>query len=300
MATFSAANQKIKGVADVIFLLDATGSMGSCINDVKDNIARFIDSLKNPEDVQEVMPVKDLRVAIYGYRDYGADGKDKWFITNPFTREPNEVRKQLDALKAEGGGDEPEDLLDALKKVAEIGSSDKNVEDPYKWRYSSNAARCVVVFTDATFHGWNNGDSDFVRGLASDSHLTGEDVTTALLQNKIRLSIFAPDFCKLGWAGYEMFQVKVDGSEYTAVPVVDDDPQKSLADFTGDRENFKKTLAQLAKSVSASSGAVLLEADEMMESEMESRRKSEEDDFELPSSEESKDDDSKVDIPLES
>lgn len=39
---------KVKGVADILFLLDATGSMQPNIDAVKDNIGAFLDFLATP------------------------------------------------------------------------------------------------------------------------------------------------------------------------------------------------------------------------------------------------------------
>ena len=36
---------KVKGVVDIVFLLDITGSMEPCINAVKDNIQAFVATL---------------------------------------------------------------------------------------------------------------------------------------------------------------------------------------------------------------------------------------------------------------
>lgn len=250
--------KKVKGVADIIFLLDATGSMQPCINDVKNNIANFLESLKKPENPNEVTPIRDWRAAVYAYRDYNADGADKWFIANPFTRDPAVVREQLDALVADGGGDEPEDLLDALLKIGHIGETEKGaspeMEDPFKWRYHSQAARCVVVFTDATFH----------TELASAPGNDKEDVKNAIEMSKIRVSIYAPDFGAVGFSGYD--DLSIDKLEYEPIPLgPSDDPRAVLAAFTGDRKNFKKTLAQLAKSVSASAETDTLDICELEE-----------------------------------
>ena len=267
MAEITAKNQKVKGIADIIFLLDATGSMDSCINDVKENVARFLESLKNPENPQEVAPIRDWRAAVYGYRDFEADGADNWLVTNPFTRSPEEVRAQLGTLVATGGGDEPEDLLDALNKIAEIGESSKGgSEDSWKWRYHTQAARCVVVFTDATFHGCSEDGMEFVKRLASDSGKTGEDVVNAILQNKLRVSVYAPDFSRFGWNGYAKLDDAVDKLEYMPIEIgSDNDPQRALAEYTGDRAHFQDTLAQLAKSVSASAAAETLDESELVE-----------------------------------
>ena len=74
-------------------------------------------------------------------------------LTTPFVSEPAQIREQLNRLRATGGGDEPESLLDAIYKVATVGQSDKEGQTvgPYKWRYRSSAARVVIIFTDASY-----------------------------------------------------------------------------------------------------------------------------------------------------
>ena len=46
--------KKVKGIADIVFLVDATGSMAACIEQLKTNIGTFIDSLsgKDPNSKQ--------------------------------------------------------------------------------------------------------------------------------------------------------------------------------------------------------------------------------------------------------
>ena len=55
-----------------------------------------------------------------GYRDIEAAESEglPWIVDNEFVREPSELKAQLSALQANGGGDEPESLLDTLYKVA--------------------------------------------------------------------------------------------------------------------------------------------------------------------------------------
>ena len=52
-----------KGTADVVFCLDASGSMGPCIEGVKSHIASFVDGLKrlaNDDDKQYAPMMNDL------------------------------------------------------------------------------------------------------------------------------------------------------------------------------------------------------------------------------------------------
>ena len=141
--------KKKKGVVDIVFLMDATGSMDSCIGALKANVTTFVESMC---EKSQMNPVKDWRAKVVGFRDFHED--DEPLVDNPFVDDPSAVSSQLDALEAEGGGDEPESLLDAIYHVANMGQTDKSAQalDPNKWRYRSQAARVVIIFSDASFH----------------------------------------------------------------------------------------------------------------------------------------------------
>jgi hypothetical protein len=168
-------------------------------------------------------------------------------VDNPFVEEAESLRQQLNRLTAEGGGDEPESLLDALYKVATMPATEKSVQtsDPAKWRYRSQAARVVVAFTDASYH----------AVMTEPAGGTVDEVINAIHANRIILSLFAPEMeChdRLGAA---------DKSEYTAIPwdsTSSTGAQEALAKFTSDQTNFRKTMEMLAKSVSASAGTEVL------------------------------------------
>ena len=236
--------QKVKGVVDICFLIDATGSMQPCIDAIKSNIKKFIDMVITPDANGGVM-IGDWRACVCGYRDFKYDpvhGNDA-MVMNNFTRDPSELVAQLDALTAVGGGDEPESLLDALYTVVSRGKTEKGatLEDD-KWRYASESARCVIVFTDASFH----PDMETVPGGAI------TDVIQLLQQERIRLSLFAPDMkC------YYDLSV-LDKSVYEAIEYDERKPNDAvikLREYTGDTANFMKTLEALAKSVSQSGSA---------------------------------------------
>jgi hypothetical protein len=230
--------EKAKGIVDLVFLMDATGSMATCIDSLKENIAMFIRSLTT-QDPQNPSPVKDWRARVVGYRDVDVDTIP--FEDNPFVRDPEQLEEQLAKLKADGGGDEPESLLDAIYKVATVGQTEKNAqtEDDFKWRYRSQAARVVVVFTDASYK--ETMSLPEARGGGFD------DVVNAVQANRIILCLFAPEMeChyRLG---------SIDKSEYEDIPCDGGkSPQDALAEFTSDQANFRNTLKQLAKSVSKS------------------------------------------------
>lgn len=233
---------KVKGVVDIVFLIDATGSMSHCIDALKENISKFIDSLTG-SDPNNTMPVKHWRGKVVGYRDYLCDKVP--LVDNLFVEDATSLKSQLSALQAEGGGDEPESLLDGLYKVATQEQMEKGEQDldPRKWRYRSDAARVVVAFTDASYH----PNMTVCSG-------TVDDVISALHANRIILSLYAPEMdCH-----HEI--ARANRSEFFGIPYDTADstgPQTALKAFTSDQANFRKTMEMLAKSVSQSAGVSL-------------------------------------------
>jgi hypothetical protein len=170
----------------------------------------------------------------------------KWIEEHPFVRDVGALKAQLAALRAQGGGDEPESLLDALYKVATMEASPKGSqsEDANKWRYRSDAARVVVVFTDASFK--ETMSIPEAKGGAL------QDVANVVMANRIILSLFAPNF-----EGYDRLS-QIDKSEWEVVEYEGMNPQEALQKFTADPANFRNTLKQLAASVSRSAETVAL------------------------------------------
>ena len=229
--------EKVRGVADIVFLIDATGSMQPCIDALKRNIETFVDSL-TLRSGNNVSPVRDWRAKVVGYRDFEADAEP--YVDNPFVSDAVALKGQLSALSAIGGGDEPESLLDAVYRLATMGQTEKGVQeaDPSKWRYRSAAARVVIVFTDAPY-------KEAMALPEAKGGVLG-DVANAVMSNRIILSVFAPEMeC------YDRLS-EIDKAEYTAIPVGSDGAQEALVKFTADQANFRETLKQLAASVSKS------------------------------------------------
>jgi hypothetical protein len=234
-------------VADIVFLVDVSGSMQPCLDALVRNIEVFVDSLSRG-DANNAAPVKDWRGKIVGYRDYeSADSEGlPWIEDHPFVRDAVALKAQLGTLRAQGGGDEPESLLDALYTVATMEASPKGAqaEEPTKWRYRSDAARVVVVFTDASFK--ETLQIPQARGGAL------QDVANVVMANRIILSLFAPNF-----EGYDRLS-QIDKSEWEVVEYEGLSPQEALQRYTADAANFRTTLKQLAASVSKSAETVAL------------------------------------------
>ena len=238
---------KTKGVADIVFMVDISGSMASCIDALRTNIETFIDSLSKGEG-NNAPPVRDWRGRIVGYRDVEAAQSEglPWIVDNPFVRDASALKAQLGQLRAEGGGDVPESLLDALFTVASTEAMPKGsqAEEPTKWRYRSDAARVIIVFTDAPF-----------KEIMSIQEAKGgslQDVANLIMANRIILSLFAPNF-----EGYDRLS-QIDKSEWEVVEYDGLSPQDALKKFTSDPVSFRTTLKQLAASVSKSAETVAL------------------------------------------
>jgi von Willebrand factor type A domain len=249
---------KAKGVADIVFLLDVTGSMQDCLDAVKASIGTFISALANPGANNDIA-VKDWRIKICGFRDHASDGAE-WFVDHPFSRDPATIQSALNSAQmiASGGGDEPESLLDALYKISNIGeTSSQETEQVDRWRTRGKATRAVIFFTDATFktpmtlpeaHG----------GVVS-------DVVVAVQGAKLILCGFVPE-----WDGYLELGA-ADKAEIDFFARVSDTPALSglgksgsegsaaaraavhaLQERAKDPTQFGKIMAQLAKTISKS------------------------------------------------
>jgi hypothetical protein len=241
------ARAKTKGVADVVFLIDVSGSMAPIIDALRKNIETFVDSL-SMGDANNAAPVRDWRGKVVGYRDIEAAQSEgiEWLEDHPFVRDAGALKAQLASLRAMGGGDEPESLLDALYKVATMEATPKGAqaEDSNKWRYRSDAARVVVVFTVAKFK--------VTMSIPEAKGGALQDVANVVMANRIILSLFAPNF-----EGYDRLS-QIDKSEWEVVEYEGLNPQQALQRFTSDPANFRTTLKQLAASVSRSAETVAL------------------------------------------
>jgi len=127
--------KSVKGVADIVFCVDCTGSMTPCIEQLKTQIGTFISELENPID-QNQRKI-DWQLRVIGFRDLNSDAVPWINRDSPMTASLEEARAQLAALSAEGGGDAPESALDALWfAVAKT-----------EWR--PMCTKVVVLFSDA-------------------------------------------------------------------------------------------------------------------------------------------------------
>ena len=164
----------MKGVADLVFCVDCTGSMAPCIDGLKSEIHRFIGELEAPPE-QGLLPV-NWRLRILGYRDLCVDAEPWLNADAGMVDTAAEARAQVDTLQAAGGGDEAESGLDALWCAAAVTP----------WR--KECSRIVILFTDASSRPEMHADT-VARGAA------GYDlsaVAQALAEARCRAHVWAP------------------------------------------------------------------------------------------------------------
>ncbi len=113
---------------DMVFCIDATGSMedftgskNKIINMVKQNAINFWNDFSSIM-AEKAKSVRQLRVRVVAFRDYLADGEHAMLVTDFFQlpQQAEEFEACINSIHAAGGGDIPEDGLEALAYIVLI------------------------------------------------------------------------------------------------------------------------------------------------------------------------------------
>ena len=150
---------KIKGVADIVFCFDCTGSMTEIIDAAKKNVEKLIEELSANETVI------DWRARCLGYRDFEID--DEFLINDrPFVSTVEELKAQIAGMDAKKytGGDDPESTLDAIWYA--VKKSD--------WR--ENCHKIVVVFTDEGTKPVNDKTTSDIPGSSKEIKVLAQEL----------------------------------------------------------------------------------------------------------------------------
>ena len=138
-----------KNMVDVVFAIDATGSMKDDIEQLrKEWIPQLIASLKD---------FKDIRFGLLLYRDYGDNFKYKNLPVKffDFTEDVGIFNKNLNGFRINGkeGGDIPEAVYEALYASLEF----------YTWR--QDAQKKIILIGDAEPHPTPRGTKKYTKEL---------------------------------------------------------------------------------------------------------------------------------------
>ena len=134
-------SEKMYGTADIVFLIDTTGSMWGEIQNVKNNVSKFAQDLENAG--------VSVRWALLEYRDITCDGLNstkviycgasEWYI------DVASYERAIASLSVNGGGDREETVIDALKAATYLDSRE-------------DAKTFYIVVTDADYKTNNRYD----------------------------------------------------------------------------------------------------------------------------------------------
>lgn len=194
MANFNYSRQSGSYDVDICLVIDKTGSMRPIIDTVKNNALRLYDDIKENMSAKG-KTINNMRVRVMFFGDYIADGAEAFYGCDFLDMPDNaEVLKQcVESARAIGGGDNPEDGLEAL--AFGIRS---------KWCNDSNKKRHIIcLFTDDNAHDLGYGSS--VEGYPQNAPKTYEELLcmwgTAQFPGEMdpfakRLLLFAP---KMGY-----------------------------------------------------------------------------------------------------
>lgn len=133
----------VKTNADICMVIDATESMTPIIDTVKEMALNFYDEFK--EGLKEYKKeLNQTRIKVIVFRDYYCDGayamEESDFFYLPDEKEA--FSEFVNKIEAKGGGDEPENALEALALAMK---SD--------WVQEGNSRRhAILLFTDASAH----------------------------------------------------------------------------------------------------------------------------------------------------
>lgn len=175
---------------DIVFCIDGTGSMRDCIDTLKDNALKFQSDLSTYLQNNNTN-ITSLRVKLITFRDYGCDVNA--MVETDFFELPlddSDFKKALSEIIAIGGGDEPENGLEAIYYAMKSDF------------YTNPKDRQIIVLftdTDALPLLERQDTVNYPRDMADEFEFqnmwacSGRNAQTSKLRNKLkRLVMFAP------------------------------------------------------------------------------------------------------------
>ncbi len=129
----AAVRTEDRPVLDVVFALDTTGSMGGLLEGAKQRVWSIASRMASGK------PTPRVRVGLVAYRDQGDIYVTRVF---PLSEDLDTVYKNLRGFQADGGGDEPEAVQQALTDAV----------DKMAWSQGKRAAKMVFLVGDAPAH----------------------------------------------------------------------------------------------------------------------------------------------------
>lgn len=140
--------------ADIVVLIDTTGSMSRSIETLKEKCVEFSEALTEKR--------LEHRFALIGFGDMR---EGEWCDQREFTNRVEDFKEYVTNIKRFDGGDLPESSLEALEAALSLP-------------FDSDAIRRFYLVTDAQYH------------APSESGAEPDDIAKRLVDNKVLLKVF--------------------------------------------------------------------------------------------------------------
>jgi len=153
------------GKADIVFVVDTTGSMSGAIENVKNNINIFSQKLIDEYNI-------DANFSLIEFRDIQADGVESTILhknnTSPWFTNVGIFKNEVGSLKVDGGGDEKETPIDGLEIARRLN-------------YRTDASKFIVLVTDTAYkvdNSYGIKDMDEMTKLFADDNISVSVIST--------------------------------------------------------------------------------------------------------------------------
>jgi len=174
---------------DMALCIDATGSMGPVLEQVKTNALRFYSDI-SAALTEKSKVIAGMRVRVVAFRDFYVDG-DRALQSSEFFSLPEQAaqfERFVKELRADGGGDEPESALEALAVA---------IKSPWT-REGQRQRHLIVLWTDASAHPLEKASTDMPSNYPSGMPGNLSELTDLWAGQEInfgakRLIFYAPD-----------------------------------------------------------------------------------------------------------
>ena len=172
--------------ADILFVFDDTGSMYGEISDMKAKCKDLTDAI-------EAAGI-DARYALVSF-------KDEPELDQDWTADATEFKSAVDALYASGGGDTPEDNLDAIEMGLGLG-------------FRSGTQKIIIDITDAPTHykGDGSGYSDYTM-----SEVENDLISTGVTYIAVSPDSTAPNEKKVLASEVGGLWIDIHGGDFSAI-----------------------------------------------------------------------------------
>ena len=186
------AKNGIQTLVDLVLVMDATGSMQNLMDNAKANALALHARIKNALAVEHRLTEK-IRVKVITFRDVYVDDEpfteSEFFILQDGEGDEPEFRRYVGNIEAEGGGDEPENALEALHMAINA-----DFAQPMQ---GQKARHIIVMMTDASAHPLDHpersGCTNYPQGVPTDLLSLQAEWEEKMNTTARRLLIFAPN-----------------------------------------------------------------------------------------------------------